>query len=100
MLSVSPGFFRAPPKQSRVLVSRVSPGRNAATGLAGPNTDFTFSVVARYVTTRHQHSRLLRRSPKKTGRHAQHGEDGQPSDRTLLHRECPTGRYAGVEIPG
>src|SRR5271163_4222892 len=51
MLMVSPGFLRAPPKQSRVLVSSVSPGRNAATGSAGPKIPLTLSAVARKVTT-------------------------------------------------
>src|SRR5277367_2339828 len=51
MLSVSPGFLMALPKQSSVLVSRMSPGFNRATACATPYTYFTFLIVARYFTT-------------------------------------------------
>jgi len=45
MLSVSPGFLRAFPKQSSVLVSRISPDFNWATGSAVANRYFTLSMV-------------------------------------------------------
>jgi hypothetical protein len=50
LLRVSAGVAIAPPKQSRVLVSRMSPGCKGATDGPAPKTDFTFSMVARYVT--------------------------------------------------
>jgi len=46
MLSVSVGFWIALPKQSRVLVSSMSPGLRRATGEAGPNRYFTVSMLA------------------------------------------------------
>ena len=45
MLSVSPGFRSAFPKQSRVLVSRMSPDFRRATGSAVANRYFTLSMV-------------------------------------------------------
>ena len=45
MLNVSPGLRNALPKQSRVLVSRMSPGCKRATGSAVAKTYFTLSLV-------------------------------------------------------
>jgi hypothetical protein len=46
MLSVSLGFLIALPKQSSVLVSKMSPDFNRATGSAVANKYFTLPLVA------------------------------------------------------
>ena len=45
MLRVSPGFLIPLPKQSSVLVSRMSPDFKCATGSAVANKYFTFAFV-------------------------------------------------------
>ena len=45
MLSVSTAFLRPLPKQSSVLVSRMSPGLSRATGSPVAKTYFTLSLV-------------------------------------------------------